>query len=286
MDVSLPWDPYDESEDSDGLLLHDKSNRYSLDPLAGDDLGAPVGAYEAKKDSPAARPRGGRLESSETSKYSDPFKDQDEQITIFDVAALESGQDRPGSSNRTPGPDEDDALSFHSTFSRSPVTPHLTPLITTALKNSSDNPSYTSLFASSTGGHTTSSSSQQPISPLSTTSVRPQTTSIIGTGSTSAPSFAVKRSDSWWTRFRRVSLRDGALEQAKARVRARVGSVSGMGAQSVPLELDFRDPNPPPVRLGAIKEASGSSGGNVGLDDALRANAGAGEVGHIYSKSG
>lgn len=66
---------------------------------------------------------------------------------------------------------------------------------------------------------------------------------------TSVPSRPVRRSNSWWQRFKRTaSIRDSLQDQSKHH-----------SASIVP--IDFRDPNPPPGRLGAIKEGSGGSSG-------------------------
>ncbi|EJD06651.1 uncharacterized protein FOMMEDRAFT_17138 [Fomitiporia mediterranea MF3/22] len=249
-DVSLPLDPFDAYEDSEGLLLSDKSHHpYEPGGLSDDEGDIAL----------AARPRGGRQESSHVSKYSDPFRDQDqdrekEGVVLFDASARRS-LDEAGPSSPSPlqGQREVDPRSSQSTLSHSSAIPQLPPLVTTASKStqsSSNGPTSSSLLDGSSGGHTTSTSSHQ--TPASPNSARPRTTSIISGSIVGVPSSPVKRSDSWWTRFKRTtSLRDSLQDQARSASTSRTR-----------MDLDFRDPNPPPGRLGAIKEASGGSSGS------------------------
>ncbi|KAI5119119.1 hypothetical protein M0805_007865 [Coniferiporia weirii] len=273
MAEGLPsWGSYDDFEDSEGLLLFDKGEQYALSPITSEGIDT-----VAARNDIAARPRGGRVQTSETSNYSDPFKDADESVTVLYASAPVSDQDESTKTNRSPGTERDDpvndARSSQSTFSHLSTVPPLSPLVTTESKSSSENASSLSLLGSSTAGHTTSSASQQATTALSKSSLtRPRTTSIIG--SVGAPASPVKRSDSWWARFRRPSLRDGNYEQAKAQ----------MGT----LDLNFRDPNPPPMRLGAIRETSGGSGGTTYSPDSTqsRRDPRAERNEHIYSDSG
>ncbi|KAH8117775.1 hypothetical protein DFH11DRAFT_1570630 [Phellopilus nigrolimitatus] len=277
-DASLPLDPFDDNEDSEELLLQDEGNRYTFDAFRDDELGA---AVQSANDNVAARPRGGRLQGSEFSKYSDPFQDQEESHVLFDASASVISENCLGNENQSLGVAEkgltdNDARSTRSTLSHSPKPPQLTSLITAASKTSSDNPSSSSLFSSSNGEHLSSISSQQAVTALSvSSSARPRASSLVG--SLSSPIHAVKRSDSWWTRFKRSSARDSMHDQAKS--------------PTANLDLDFRDPNPPPGRLGAIKEASGGSGGSTEPLDSMqsgRARQGGRDANHshIYSTSG
>ncbi|OCB85286.1 hypothetical protein A7U60_g7591 [Sanghuangporus baumii] len=238
-DISLPLDPYDTHGDGEGLLLHDKNLSYgvenSLDELEGD-------------IALAARPRGGK-EGSNFSEYVDPFQDQVEGEVLFDVSpsAVKRGSldgSEPSSSN-TQSQKEVNARSSQSTLSQASVVPQLPPLVPATSKSTSDGPSSSSLLDGSNAGHGTSSSQHAALSVISST--RPRTSSII---SSAPPSSSVKRSDSWWARFKRSragSFRENSQDLGKA-------SFSR-------LDLDFRDPNPPPGRLGAIKEVSGGSSG-------------------------
>ncbi|KAL5526001.1 hypothetical protein ACEPAG_7339 [Sanghuangporus baumii] len=274
-DISLPLDPYDTHEDSEGLLLHDKNLSYgvknSLDELEGD-----IGL--------AARPRGGK-ESSNSSEYVDPFQDQVEGEVLFDVSpsAVKRGSlDGSGpSSSNAQSQKEVNARSSQSTLSQASVLPQLPALVPATSKSTSDGPSSSSLLDGSNTGHSTSSSQHAALS--LTSSTRPRTSSIIN--SSAPPSSPVKRSDSWWTRFKRS--RAGSFRE----------NSQDLGRTSFSrLDLDFRDPNPPPGRLGAIREVSGGSAGaaesprasRIGQpeEDHEKTRSGSDSAGRLYLASG
>ena len=263
-DVSL--DPYDAYEDNEGLLLNDKNISYDADRQSGE-LGA------ERDIALAARPRGGK-ESSNSSKYVDPFLDQIDGEVLFDasptVAKRDSLDGSEPSSSKTQSQKAVNVQSSQSTLSHVSAAPQLPPLIPTTSKSSSDRPSSSSVLDGSNAGHSTSSSSQHAALSFAS-STRPRTTSLIN--ASAPPTSPVKRSDSWWTRFKRSRagpFRETSLDLGKA--------------PFAKLDLDFRDPNPPPGRLGAIKEVSGGSGGTVASPRASRiAQA---EGGHDKSTSG
>ena len=271
-DVSLPFD-IDDYEDSEGLLLHDKNSQYALDPVANEDL---------RTSEDLGRLRGGRLGPSEATSYTDPFVDPLGEV-IFDSSYADRDRgddDESRTTSRKAVEGAYDDSSRFSTMSSSSQMPQLHPLVTTASKTSSENPSSSSLLNASSTSH--ASSSSHPSGPRTPSSLnRPRTTSIIGAvGLSSSP---VRRSDSWWQRFKRTSsIRDSLKEQSKYQP-----------APVVP--VDFRDPNPPPGRLGAIKEGSGgSSRTNESPTNATHGSHNHRKVpsgsksgaGHVYSTSG
>lgn len=264
-DISLPFD-FDDYEDSEGLLLRDKDN-YALDLVANEDQ---------RMSEDLGRLRGGRLGPSESTSYTDPFSDPFSE-TIFDSAYHDGNPDNNSRTTSRMAVEAASPFSTLSTVSSRAPQPH--PLATTASKTSSEDPSSSSLLNVSSAGHSSSSSSHPsgPRSPASSSS-RPRTTSIISTvGHQSSP---VRRSDSWWARFKRTaSIRDSLQDQNKQ-----------YPTSIVP--LDFRDPNPPPGRLGAIKEGSGGSAGthesptNATHGSHDKKGPGNGAAGHLYSTSG
>ncbi|KAJ6624045.1 hypothetical protein B0H10DRAFT_2213090 [Mycena sp. CBHHK59/15] len=195
----------------------------------------------------ATRPRGGQRQASYdsvASNYVDPFADPISQQDIAGPGAL--------------------LLGSHN-FPRAPLSPvaemsRISSSGASASQSGSSNDHqalspFDSLSRSSLG--VSSSSHQHPpaaspfsaspsVSPaLSSLSGRPQprTTSIIGMNPHPPPDQPIRRSDTWWARFANKSL----LDRRSSR-----GSASAAGV------LDIRDPNPPPQRLGFVKEETSS----------------------------
>lgn len=218
-DSSNPWDSY---EDDAGLLLHDHgSDDYELESSGME-----------KSDIYTSKPRVVRTESSEFSTYSDPFKD-----VISSEQGLAPVVNKTDGSLSTKASTTGAVDDSHSPRIRASALYKVHPITTISSKNSSDTPSSPSLLTASNAGHSSSSSQQVLTTPDSS---RPRTSSLIG----SLPTSPMKRSDSWWSRFKPSTLRDSLHERSRSYV-AR--------------DIDIRDPNPPPVRLGAIKEGSGGS---------------------------
>lgn len=218
-DDKLPLDPFGDNADLEGLFQKDRTE---YEPPRSSSSAIPL----------AKRPRGGRQETTGSSQYSDPFKDQEMPQILFSLPSESSSQMH-----------EDDPYNIYfnnATSSRSTLShsSQLPPLLDTSSKGSSDSVPISSMNASSV-----SSKSRETLGALSSnTSQRPRTLSIINVPS--SPVQLVKRSDSWWGRIKRASLRDSMYEHARQ--------------TSMKAEFEFRDPNPPPARLGAIHEASGS----------------------------
>ncbi|TFK70319.1 galactose oxidase [Pluteus cervinus] len=168
--------------------------------------------------------------------YNDPFVDPiDEQIQA--VARLV--EDTRDPSAHTPPP------TLHVMTVSNSHAPHvLSPLVEQASSSSlgnqdaqgsqaSHSQDHISPFESSS--HATSHTSHDHLSPISP--LAPRTTSLLG--GSPPPSHFVQRSNSWWSRFTPSGFLDRKGSDASRR------SVKA---------LDIRDPNPPPLMLGAIDE--------------------------------
>ena len=224
-DYSLPFDPF---EDNEGLLLRDRDVGYEIaasegpsytNQMTGSGLAIATRLHSDRRN-----------EGSGSSRYSDPFKDQDEREVLFNASATDMRT--PTTSDPSPRAENVNFYvndsSSQSTDSQSSLSRRLPPLLTVPSHDGSD-PSPSS--SSSAGGYANSSSS----------SLKPRTTSII---TASSPTQPMKRSNSWWTRFRHPSFRESLYETARSPTQA---------------AFDFRDPNPPPGRLGPIQETSTST---------------------------
>ena len=228
-EVSLPLETFDDSEG----LLNDKSEVYVSN------LGSPKATNEVMNDlgdNTSVTPLGARQELQQTSSYSDPFQDK-AGSRAHSLSLEESLTDNVDSVNSERGNVENSDPSEMKTLQ--PSFSLQTFPTATSSKFTMESSSVSYIQDGSTSDHS-SISIQTPISQM--TPARPRTTSILDPidpiNSLSSP---VKRSDSWWSRLKRSSLRDQSTNELRTRP---------------PTNLDFRDPNPPPVRLGAIREAS------------------------------
>ncbi|TDL25636.1 hypothetical protein BD410DRAFT_837117 [Rickenella mellea] len=260
----LRLDPFADEE----ALLQSEAGHPSDMPLA------PVGGAAVAL---ASRLRGGHTDSGLSgAPYVDPFRDQEAEV-VYDVG--DDGDDEHSSGKALSGPYEkatqNSHNSSHSTIARSLSS--LPPLTTVSSRGSSSEPGTSStheppgsVFSSSV--HDSSGSSHDATGALSrASSSRPRTTSIVGAAS--VPTQPIRRSDSWWRRFKRTSFRETSPDAAQRP------------------NFDFRDPNPAP-RLTAIREGSGHS--NSPDSPESRAAAGKGpspkdprtRVGELYASGG
>lgn len=235
-DDELPLDPFGNNNDQDKHFQNNANELVSFDNA----LQLPM----------AGRLKSGKQEPSGSSRYSDPFKDQEAPQFLFNVPS-DSGSFPygEGSGHTLLDPNSHSlniASSSRSTLSHSSQLP---PLLINSSKSSSNTSPSLSTISIAGLASSTSSKSRENLGVLSISPIqRPRTLSIINTAT--SPSHGVKRSDSWWGRIKRASLRESVFEQTRQ--------------PSVKLEFEFRDPNPPPGRLSAIHERSGSgSSGRV-----------------------
>lgn len=235
-DDELPLDPFGNNNEQDRHFRNNANELVSSDNA----LQLPV----------ARRLKSGKQEPSGDSRYSDPFKDQEAPQFLSSVpsdsGSLPYGE---GGGHTLLDPYSHSlniASSSRSTLSHSSQLPPL--LINSSKSSSNTSPSLSTI--SITGlASSTSKKSRENLGALSISPIpRPRTLSIINTAT--SPSHGMKRSDSWWGRIKRASLRESVFEQTRQ--------------PSVKLDFEFRDPNPPPGRLSAIHERSGSgSSGRV-----------------------
>lgn len=237
-DDELPLDPFGNNNDQDKYFQNNANELVSFDNA----LQLPM----------AGRLKSGKQEPSGSSRYSDPFKDQEAPQSLFNVPS-DSGSLPYGEGNGHTLSSLDPyshslniASSSRSTLSHSSQLP---PLLINSSKSSSNTSPSLSTISIAGLASSTSSKSRENVGVLSISPIqRPRTLSIINTAT--SPSHGVKRSDSWWGRIKRASLRESVFEQTRQ--------------PSVKLGFEFRDPNPPPGRLSAIHERSGSgSSGRV-----------------------
>ncbi|KAJ7067186.1 hypothetical protein C8F01DRAFT_661903 [Mycena amicta] len=190
------------------------------------------------------RPAPGRRQSSytsvvsTTSNYVDPFADPftapERDITAPGVllAANRPGMLSPVTEvSRSSGASNSGSSTDHHT-SASIISPF-------------DSLSRASTFGLSSSSHLNSSfgsSSPAATAGPSTMASRARASSILDMRPP-APDQPMRRSDTWWTRFSNKSLLDRR---------------STRGASTAPAPMDFHDPNPPPARLGFVKEETAS----------------------------
>lgn len=233
-DDELPLDPFGNNNEQDRHFRNNANELVSSDNA----LQLPV----------ARRLKSGKQEPSGDSRYSDPFKDQEAPQFLSSVpsdsGSLPYGE---GGGHTLLDPYSHSlniASSSRSTLSHSSQLP---PLLINSSKSSSNTSPNLSTISITGLASSTSKKSRENLGALSISPIpRPRTLSIINTAT--SPSHGMKRSDSWWGRIKRASLRESVFEQTRQ--------------PSVKLEFEFRDPNPPPGRLSAIHErsSSGSSG--------------------------
>lgn len=232
----------------------------------------------------AARPRGGRQESStqtySSSNYHDPFTDSHEGqgssgFASPTVEETEMGLMPTAGSSTGPG-----TAQYHNTqSSASTLEPTAAPVSTsvTSLSQAQNNrptlhPLINVITATSDGSHSNSSNSRPSTSSGSSNTALPGSisnrsrsntnlASPTGTVMSTAPSAPLKRSDSWWTRFSRTSLL-GDHPGSPTSPRRLSFRLSGAGSTPEPPKfMDFRDPNPAP-RLHAIEESGNTPDGS------------------------
>ncbi|KAF8340381.1 uncharacterized protein EI90DRAFT_3150780 [Cantharellus anzutake] len=195
------------------------------------------------------------LQSESSSRYRDPFADPIENDPIHP----------PGQYSSPSAHQEEDELSSKLAQAR---------LVTHSSPPRVDLPelSLTLTVSRSDQSHSTASSSN----PSSGLSRFPQSGDTHTSVMSGAPLQPLKRSDSWWARFSRTSLRTGLLSSSShgesdtkpPATRPRRLSFGLLSSGTPPaadnrFSIDFRDPKPPP-KLQAIEEVANSPDGSPG----------------------